>query len=77
LAYGNPGAPRPKYDIASFTNNIPDPLIEVKLVEEERVISETTRTTVPLFQDKTWLWIIIALIMVILGWFSIRMIREH
>jgi hypothetical protein len=76
LVYGNDRATVPRYDIQQFAAKIPDnpPLITLG---NERQHSTTTLTErLPLFQNKIWLWSIMALIVGILGWFTLSMMRK-
>lgn len=77
LAYGNKNARRANYDIVRFADNIPDELREVELGEELRIEKEEPPVKEPLFKNKIWLWIIMTVIIILLGWFSIKMIRKN
>jgi hypothetical protein len=75
LYYGKPTSQTPNYDINRFANSIPSNLKNLTLGNEitfEKVIGETTK---PLFENKLWLWAIMALIIGILGWFSLKMMK--
>ena len=75
LVYGNKQAQKPNYDIALFSNKIPS---------KENVLSLGAITSIehnnqeevtkPLFENKAWLWGIIILIIVVLGFFSLKML---
>ena len=43
------------------------------IIEKEKKAS----VTAPLFKNKAWLWAIMTLIILLLGWFSIKMIRQN
>ena len=75
LSYGNKQAARPNYDINRFTSKIPDKLEVLSLGEERLVVKDKVFTNEPLFKNKNWLWAIMALLIVVIGWFSIKMIR--
>ena len=76
LAYGNERANKPSYDIQNFAKSIPT---EMKLVElentQERVVTEVAEKE-PLIKSKTWLWLIMGVIIVLLGWFSLSMLSK-
>jgi hypothetical protein len=80
LVYGNDLVYKPYYDIEKFRYRIPSPLKELALGNEEsiseKISEEEMEVTVPLFQSKTWLWVVMIVIILILGWFSIRMIKK-
>ncbi|SDB88819.1 DUF3999 family protein [Williamwhitmania taraxaci] len=76
LAYGNKNVNTPTYDIEQFTDKIPTEMKSLKLgVEEERGV--VTETTLPLFQNKLWLWLVIGAIVVIMGYFTLRMMKQE
>jgi hypothetical protein len=77
LIYGNKRTVKPNYDIHHFTDKIPAALSSLTLGTEQLVGSKAKNKQTPFFQNKMWLWSIMALIIVILGWFSLRMIRQR
>ena len=76
LAYGNKNATKPNYDLDRFSDKIPATLTALKLGEEQLIDKEKINKEAPLFQNKAWLWFIMAIIIIILGWFSFSMIRK-
>lgn len=76
LAYGNATARQPHYDIGMFTDNIPENLMLLELGDEQTLKKETSPQQKPLFENKNWLWGIMVIVILVLGWFSIKMIRE-
>lgn len=77
LTYGNKSATEPTYDIERFTANIPETLSALELGVELTIEKEKDEVTDPLFKNKTWLWGIMAVIILLLGWFSVKMIRKN
>lgn len=75
LSYGNKEAVIPDYDIIQFSNNIPKTQTELKLGKEQ-YYKNKNNTIIPLFQNKVWLWVIMAIIIIVLGWLSFKMIRK-
>ena len=75
LSYGNKQAARPNYDINRFTSKIPDKLVALSLGNEQLVVKDKVFTNQPLFKNKNWLWAIMSLLILVIGWFSIKMIR--
>ncbi|MDR0815623.1 MAG: DUF3999 family protein [Bacteroidales bacterium] len=77
LCYGNPKAGYPQYDIERFADKIPDEPVLLALGEE--VVVKTTddsRSVSPLFANKLWLWGVMVVIILLLGWFSLKMLKE-
>lgn len=76
LVYGKENATPPAYDLSHFINQIPDSLIQLDPGNEVPVTQLTTSDVQPLFQNKIWLWLVMGVIMVTLGWFSVKMMRK-
>ncbi len=76
LAFGNPKAKKPNYDIDNFTNNIPSLLDEVKLGPIEKIDKTPLPKREPLFKNKLWLYGIMGVIILLLGWFSLKMMQS-
>ena len=76
LFYGNTGAFKPKYDISRFTEKIPSSTTVVEIGVEERKNKIGISEKVSLFENKMWLWFIMTIIIIILGWFSFKMMQE-
>lgn len=77
LTYGNYKAVIPHYDIERFTDKVPVTLSALELGDELTIEKEKVSETNPLFKNKTWLWTIMSLIILVLGWFSIKMMRKE
>lgn len=75
LCYGNPKAAKPQYDIDRFSDKIPQPLPAVELGVEQSIDQKAEQEQIPLFLQKSWLWVIMVLIILVLGLFSFRMMR--
>jgi hypothetical protein len=76
LVYGNKTAYKPNYDIINFQKNIPQELSKLTLAEEEEINKSGIPLIGPLFKNKAWLWAIMIIIILVLGWFSIRMLKS-
>ncbi|WP_293303880.1 DUF3999 family protein [Pedobacter sp. UBA5917] len=76
LYYGNEKATAPVYEIEKFESKIPINLTSVNIGEEQKNPSYHIKTEKPLFENKAWLWVLMALIIVLLGWFSFKMLRN-
>lgn len=77
LTYGNKVAARPNYDIERFTDKVPMTLTTLDLGNELTIERKQVYETAPLFKNKTWLWGIISLTILVLGWFTIKMMRKE
>lgn len=75
LTYGNPNVYTPNYDVARFTSKIPGNLKVVKLGEEHIIEKPQVPIKKPLFENKLWLWGIIIITILLLGFFALRMIK--
>ena len=75
LVYGNKRAHKPDYDIVNFKDNIPKELTELSLGDEHKISKAELLLVGPLFQNQAWLWVIMVIIILVLGWFSIRMLK--
>mgnify|MGYP003634841467 CR=1 FL=1 len=77
LTYGNSEGSFPNYDIAQFSKNIPETLAPVKVGSEQRLRNLQFLEQEPIFKNKLWLWAIIAIIIMVLGGFSLNMIKNR
>jgi len=77
LVYGNSSARHPQYDIVRFENNIPKDLNNLSLGIEKQIEKAPLIQKEPLFKNKLWLWGIMAIIIITLGWFTIKMMRNE
>lgn len=79
LYFGNPNANNPDYDIIHFIDQIPENVHLIKLgatmllhpaptIEEEQPIS--------FLSDPTTLWTLLIIMVVVIGWFSIKMLLK-
>ncbi|WP_090773117.1 DUF3999 family protein [Pedobacter soli] len=76
LYYGNEKATAPSYEIDKFENKIPAGLSSLTIAEEQPNPTYAIKVTKPLFENKAWLWVLMAVIIVLLGWFSFKMLRN-
>lgn len=77
LAYGNEAAARPLYDIDRFADKAPAAPTTLTLGDEMTTKKEEIPLTEPLFQHKAWLWAIMGVIILLLGWFSLKMMGKN
>lgn len=77
LVYGNSALGFPSYDIARFQKNIPKNLTALILGEAIKNPNiKTPEVVSPLLKNKAWLWGIMGLIILVLGWFTLRMMKN-
>ena len=77
LVYGRRNAVKPLYDIDRFEDNIPARLTALSLGPEEDIRQEEAAARQPLFANKNWLWGIMGIVILALGWFTVRMMRKN
>lgn len=76
LHYGNPKAVKPKYDIVRFLDKIPENPIALELGPVVTQESSSYNTKTSFFQSKAWLYGLMLFIIVILGFFTLKMMRD-
>jgi len=76
LVYGNTKSSSPQYDISKFSNKIPTELKELILLNRIPIEKIEAQKNAPLFENKLWLWVIMGLVIITLGWFSLKMISN-
>ena len=76
IFYGDKFLTKPNYDIHKFRYKIPETLTELSVGDETIVIHEPKMDVISFFFNTTWLWIIMSVIIVVLAWFSIRMMGK-
>ncbi|HYG18851.1 MAG TPA: DUF3999 family protein [Ohtaekwangia sp.] len=74
LHYGNEHMSQPQYDLAHFTDQIPDSTATIGLDEEEYLGTPAVNVK-PFLENKAWLWAAMGAVIAILGLFTLRMMR--
>lgn len=77
MVYGKDYENKPNYDLAHFKDKIPNSLISLNLGEEQKIEQKEPIIKEPLFKNKNLLWGLILLIIVSLGWFSLKMMKKN
>lgn len=77
LYFGNTNAPSPKYDIAHFAASAPKNPKDLQLGNTEKMPETAIGQIKPIVTNTLWLWIIIGLIGLLIGYFTIKMIQNH
>lgn len=76
LVYGNALARQPNYDINRFKTNVPTNLKTLKIGEEQIILKQEQQKIKPLFENSYWLWGIIGVVILLLGGFTLKMLRK-
>ena len=77
LVYGQKNARLPRYDIGKFKDKIPKNLSTLSLGPVQVIPKKNESITKPLFENKLWLWGLMIGIIVVLGWFTMNMLKEN
>lgn len=76
LVYGKKNDHRPDYDISRFSKGTIDEVGTMELGTEQIIEKVVIPPKPPLIENKAWLWAIMGIIMLLLGWFSVKMIKN-
>ncbi|MFT5748992.1 MAG: hypothetical protein ACI93S_000244 [Ancylomarina sp.] len=76
LTYGNSNARKPNYDISRFTNKIPKQMNPISLGEEQLIKKKPETSKEALFMNEKWLWGIIGIVILLLAWFTLKMMKK-
>jgi len=76
LVYGNNEIRKPNYDIEQFRDKIPDNLTALIIGDEQVMKKAVVVIDKSLLKNKAWLWAVMIVIILLLGWSSVKMIRK-
>lgn len=76
LYYGSENAVAPNYELAKFESKIPSNLTSANVGKEQKNPLYTLKIEKPLFENKIWLWALMAVIILLLGFFSFKMLKN-
>ncbi|MFK7833445.1 MAG: DUF3999 family protein [Winogradskyella sp.] len=76
LVYGKTLDRIPNYDIVKFESKVPEQLKALQIGEEQVIIKSELKKAAPLFENSYWLWGIIGVVILLLGGFTLRMLRK-
>ena len=76
MLYGADWLPSPDYDLVHFGNKIPDEAVEVGL-GPETILAPAEGKSPPLLQNRLWLWSIMVVVIGLLGFFTLRMMKQR
>lgn len=77
MSYGNKSLPAPQYDIAAFVPTAKDSFFTVVAGNVSSLIPTTAKAEPNFLSSPTFLWIVMGLIILVLGWFSLSMIKNR
>lgn len=76
MVYGNKNASSPNYDISKFKENIPKELTALEIGAEQSIAKPEQAGISALFENEIWLWGIMGVIILILGGFTFKMLKN-
>lgn len=76
LVYGKSNDRKPNYDIGHSNVQIPVNASSLTLGETQTITKASEIQQTPLFESMTWLWAILGVIIILLGWFSLKMMSK-
>ena len=76
LTYGKSNASKPNYDLNHIKSKVPESLTELMLGKRQFIHKKESKTLEPLFKNKAWLWSIMGIIVLVLGWFTLKMMQK-
>ena len=76
LAYGKVNARKPQYDITQSISKIPLHPKKLALGEVQNIPKKEVPTVSPIFENKIWLWVVMGIIMLVLGGFTLKMMQK-
>lgn len=75
--YGKKNTVPPQYDIENFRKNIPQTLTPILFGNEKTNDNMVLKPAEPFFKNKLWLWGIMLVIMLVLGWQTMKMMKAQ
>lgn len=76
LKVGEASMKSPNYDLANFQGDIPKQLTQVKLGELTVFAKQGAKTSTTIFTNRMIIWVAIILVVALLGFMSVKLIRE-
>ena len=77
LAYGKENAYTPRYDIQQTGFTLPENLKPLQLGAAEKIPKKVAPKKASLFENKLWLWLIMGIIILVLGGFTLKMMQQR
>ncbi len=76
VRFGNPNIVHPVYDLAYFKNKIPERVPMVRIQEKQKIHRIMHQVTAILSTNKSLIWAAILVVMLLLGFLTLRMVNE-
>ncbi|WP_108808478.1 DUF3999 family protein [Aquimarina spinulae] len=76
LVYGNDKMKKPSYDLNYVSAKIPDEMTTLSPETQSTIGHEESSVTKPLFANKIWLWGIMGIVILLLGGFTLSMMKK-
>ncbi len=76
LVYGNDKMKKPSYDLNYVSAKIPDEMTTLFPEAQSTIGHEESSVTKPLFANKIWLWGIMGIVILLLGGFTLSMMKK-
>lgn len=77
LTYGKEFDRKPQYDITQSITKIPNDTKTLTLGEVEIIPKEKAPIVEPLIKNKMWLWVVMMIIILVLGGFTLKMMKNR
>ena len=77
LVYGKPYDNFPNYDISKTTVSLPENITKLDFGSVVEIPKPEIETINPIFENKWWLWVIIGVVILLLGYFTIGMMKKE
>ncbi|WP_206604235.1 DUF3999 family protein [Aquimarina sediminis] len=77
LVYGNNKIRKPSYDLNYVSSKIPEVMTSISPGMQQSINKEKTIVKEPLFTNKIWLWAIMGIVVVLLGGFTLSMMKKR
>ncbi|MCT4614058.1 MAG: hypothetical protein N4A49_04175 [Marinifilaceae bacterium] len=77
LCYGGDEIAFANYDLLNFSEKIPDVYNELKLSNNIRLSQDKNEALLPFLESKIILWLIMLSLIIILAWYSIRLLKSN
>lgn len=76
LAYGKTNDRKPQYDIVQAGVKIPSELSVLNLGKAQKIPKKAVAIQAPLFENELWLWLVMCLVILVIGGFTIKMMQK-
>jgi len=77
LTYGNHRLSKPDYDIERFKDRIPAQLSRLTLAPRRTITKITEEPMDPMLVKIIWLWGVVGIILLVVGWYTVKMMRKQ